>query len=614
MIKAFTTFAWEGKPADQSGAEWRQYYGLNDRFHLIVSILSLQLCSQLIRSESDDTQLQLYPIAVTLKSGSINGKRIQFNGKELSVFLGIPYAEPPVEGLRFQKPLPVRHIPDPYDAIQWPKACVHQKLHQNYLNQEMSEDCLYLNIWSPNTTGALKPVMFWIHGGGMKWGSSVEKWYSGHVLAAMGDVVVVTFNYRLNVFGLLYTGAKHTGAPGNMALWDQALALEWVVDNIAYFGGDPNSITMFGESAGSISTSFHILSPITKNLFRRVIMMSGSATNNVCKPEALEIVWYNRAVSMGCGNNNENSGQFSIDDEDIHENLTEFTPEMIECIQKAPVVRLQNALDLRPSACDLDFLIDGQFVLKNPIETLASGDYRQDLDLLIGTVDNEGSMFMALFVDPVAFDKWKPHPISYDQAYNYEIGFITAYQAMRSSDTSLDTKLIADLYFNGLSNNTGADILLQTIGRTFGDYLLACPTKLFARGIHKGSETSRVFEYYFNAKFTAGAQLFCSDWMGVCHFDDIYPVFGLPFQEYDRYGPKEREISGAMIKAFTTFAWEGKPADQSGAEWRQYYGLNDRVIAPYYEFTTEPKLKTNFGLNVKSIECEYLWYKYLETF
>ncbi|CAG2177738.1 unnamed protein product, partial [Oppiella nova] len=392
-----------------------------------------------------------------------------FDGKELSVFLGIPYAEPPVDGLRFQKPLPVRHIPDPYDATQWPKACVHQKLHQNYLNQEMSEDCLYLNIWSPSlpeSTGALKPVMFWIHGGGMIVGSSVEKWYSGHVLAAMGDVVVVTFNYRLNVFGLLYTGAKHAGAPGNMALWDQALALEWVVDNIAYFGGDPNSITVFGESAGSISTSFHILSPITKNLFRRAIMMSGSATNNVCKPEALERVWYNRAVSSGCGKDNENPGQ--------------FTPEMIECIQKAPADLFQTERDFGRSPCDLDFLIDGQFVLKNPIETLTSGDYRQDLDLLIGTVDNEGS-----------------------------------------GDTSIDAKLVADLYFTGLSNNTGADILLQTIGRTFGDYRLTCPTKLFAKGIHKGSERSRVYEYYFNTKFTAGAQLFCSDWMGVCHFDDI---------------------------------------------------------------------------------------------
>ncbi|CAG2170532.1 unnamed protein product, partial [Oppiella nova] len=109
-----------------------------------------------------------------------------------------------------------------------------------------------------------------------------------------------------------------------------------------------------------------------------------------------------------------------------------------------------------------------------------------------------------------------------------------------------------------------------------------------AKGIHKGSERSRVYEYYFNTKFTAGAQLFCSDWMGVCHFDDIYPVFGLPFQEYDRYGPKEREISGAMIKAFTTFAWEGKPADQSGAEWlidkicRFTYDLNETYCSQFH--------------------------------
>ncbi|CAG2163708.1 unnamed protein product, partial [Oppiella nova] len=116
---------------------------------------------------------------------------------------------------------------------------------------------------------------------------------------------------------------------------------------------------------------------------------------------------------------------------------------------------------------------------------------------------------------------------------------------------------------SGITNNTGADILLQTIGRAIGDYLLTCPTKLFAMSVHKASENTRVFEYYFNTKFTVGAQLFCSDWMGVCHYDDVYLAFGLPFQEYDRYGRREREVSAEMIKAFTSFAWEGKPTVQS---------------------------------------------------
>src|SRR6185437_5770886 len=157
-------------------------------------------------------------ISVNIKNGLINGKRQTYEGRDLNVFLGIPYAQPPIGDLRFKKPLPLdRKWEQPLDAQHWPPACYHKKIHQDYFNHNMSEDCLYLNIWTPvnqKSTGALKPVMFWIHGGGLAWGSSVEKFYSGEVLSALGDVVVVTINYRLNIFGLLYTGAEGP-APGN---------------------------------------------------------------------------------------------------------------------------------------------------------------------------------------------------------------------------------------------------------------------------------------------------------------------------------------------------------------------------------------------------------------
>ncbi|CAG2183397.1 unnamed protein product, partial [Oppiella nova] len=117
--------------------------------------------------------------------------------------------------------------------------------------------------------------MFYIHGGAFIIGSSNEYHYNGEVLASKGDVIVVTFNYRLNGFGFLYTGTD--AGPGNAGLWDQVLALKWVNDNIQNFGGDPKQITVFGESAGSITTSAMILSPITRNLFKNAIMMSGSA-------------------------------------------------------------------------------------------------------------------------------------------------------------------------------------------------------------------------------------------------------------------------------------------------------------------------------------------------
>jgi carboxylesterase type B len=139
-------------------------------------------------------------ISVTINDVKINGRKEKIDGKEVNVFLGIPYAEPPIGDLRFKKPLPVKKSAQSIDATEWPKPCLQQIfLLQNYLNKNFSEDCLYLNIWSPITNGknsVLKPVMFWIHGGGLLIGSSAEYYYSGEVLSTKGDVVVVTINYR----------------------------------------------------------------------------------------------------------------------------------------------------------------------------------------------------------------------------------------------------------------------------------------------------------------------------------------------------------------------------------------------------------------------------------
>ncbi|CAG2181188.1 unnamed protein product, partial [Oppiella nova] len=191
----------------------------------------------------------------------------------------------------------------PLVADKWPNPCTQLPVWAPFMqNKNFSEDCLYLNIWSPAgkvSSNRLKPVMFFIHGGAFIIGSSNEYHYNGEVLASKGDVIVVTLNYRLNGFGFLYTGTDagpgnaglwdqvlngfgflYTGTdagPGNAGLWDQVLPLKWVNDNIQNFGGDPKQITVFGESAGSITTSAIILSPITRNLFKNAIMMSGSA-------------------------------------------------------------------------------------------------------------------------------------------------------------------------------------------------------------------------------------------------------------------------------------------------------------------------------------------------
>ncbi|CAG2119961.1 unnamed protein product, partial [Medioppia subpectinata] len=139
-----------------------------------------------------------------------------------------------------------------------------------------SEDCLVLNIWTTNVK-ELKPVMFWIYGGGLTMGSIFQEWYNGSALATK-DVVVVSVNYRLGAFGFLY--GDREDAPGNVGFYDQLLALKWVRENIQSFGGDRDQITIFGESAGSWSVSAHILSPLSKGMFQRAIMESGATMYN----------------------------------------------------------------------------------------------------------------------------------------------------------------------------------------------------------------------------------------------------------------------------------------------------------------------------------------------
>ena len=152
-------------------------------------------------------------------------------------------------------------------------------------NFTLSEDCLTLNIWSaqPATywSSKLVPVMFWIYGGGLTMGSIFSDIYNGKVLATE-DIVFVAPNYRLGAFGFLYGGTGD--APGNLGFYDQLLALKWVRDNIHLFGGDKNQITIFGESAGSWSTSIHILSPLSRGLFRRAIIESGAQFHGSVRP------------------------------------------------------------------------------------------------------------------------------------------------------------------------------------------------------------------------------------------------------------------------------------------------------------------------------------------
>ncbi|OCT84561.1 hypothetical protein XELAEV_18022714mg [Xenopus laevis] len=223
---------------------------------------------------------------VTTKYGQLLGKTVDVKGTDRSVhaFMGVPFAKPPTGPLRYAEPQP----PEPWSSVKEatapPPMCLQNPIimehsvtifKANAVLPPILEDCLYLNIFTPadREKNSKLPVMVFIHGGGLAIGYA--SLYDGSALSAYENIVMVSIQYRLGPLGFFSTGDKEVQA--NLGLLDQVAAFQWVQENIKEFGGDPQSVTIFGESAGGLSVSAHILSPLSKGLFHRAIAESGVA-------------------------------------------------------------------------------------------------------------------------------------------------------------------------------------------------------------------------------------------------------------------------------------------------------------------------------------------------
>ncbi|XP_013395723.1 liver carboxylesterase 1 [Lingula anatina] len=220
-------------------------------------------------------------VRVKSKLGEIKGiTETLSNGKQVVKYMAVPYAEAPVGDLRFRKPVPKAAWEGVLDATNEGPSCVQMPnptLSQFIENTDISEDCLHLNIYVPvSTSKAPKAVMVWFHGGG--YASGQGSMYPCSTLAAHGDVVCVTINYRVDILGFLSTMDEH--CVGNFGLWDQHEALKWVKKYISAFGGDPDRVTIFGQSAGASSVMFQLVSKHNVGLFQRGISQSSMTMSN----------------------------------------------------------------------------------------------------------------------------------------------------------------------------------------------------------------------------------------------------------------------------------------------------------------------------------------------
>jgi para-nitrobenzyl esterase len=219
-------------------------------------------------------------VVATTLGGQIRGER---NDRGVTVFKGVPYAAAPIGPHRFRPPLPHPGWEGVRDALTignvGPQNGSMEAMMQGGDMPPQSEDCLFLNVWTPACDNRARPVMVWIHGGSYVTGSGSNPWYAGDSLASEGDVVVVTANYRIGAFGFCHladVGGERFAASGNLGLLDQTAVLQWVRDNIANFGGNAANVTVFGESAGGGSVLALLAAPAAAGLFHKAIVQSAS--------------------------------------------------------------------------------------------------------------------------------------------------------------------------------------------------------------------------------------------------------------------------------------------------------------------------------------------------
>ncbi|CAG2100638.1 unnamed protein product [Medioppia subpectinata] len=492
-------------------------------------------------------------IDVKTTSGRVRGRVVVALNTTLYQFQGIPYAEPPIGALRFAKPKPIQKPRnDIIDATKPGNSCMQREMPFAGTSITQSEDSLVLNIWTPtlptdnaNKT-SLKPVMFFIHGGGFTVGS-INGHCNGGPLATHG-VVFVAPNYRLGYFGFLY--GDREDAPGNLGLYDQLLALKWVRENIHLFGGDRDQITIFGGSAGSWSVSSHILSPLSKGLFKRAIMQSGAHLNNKDR----DVITKDEALSEG---------------KRLAKELG--WSEDMDWIQ---YLRTVDAKELVNKSKHVTFPMSGtEFLPLSAQKAFKENKIYSDIDLIAGITSNEGSVLSRMFIPP---DKKV-----------FTLDDFTA--AVKSSDAmfhGIDVQKVVDNYLKYVDTSS-TPALKRAFYEYFGDLWIKYPTYLFARQM--ATTVGNRHNIYFY-ELTHQNQLFakqfgCDDKdSAVGHAMEIPFVFGKPFveQTVDSYNETDCQFSRDVMRMWTNFAKYGKPDDK----WPQL--LSDPNVPKVKDLNPDP--------------------------
>jgi para-nitrobenzyl esterase len=502
------------------------------RHVFLLSILLGLACAVETTSPTPDAGPPPNPLMVTTTQGDVEG----LEEEGLRVFRGIPYAAAPVSDRRFRPTRDHAGWADTLEAKAFGPRCPQPKEPTD--GWATDEDCLTLNIWAHPAGDEKRPVMVWIHGGSFVSGAGSAPIYQGDHIAADGDVVVVTLNYRLGLLGFLATAglrAEGQGVAGNYALYDQAHALRWVQNNIAAFGGDPARVTIFGESAGSMSICALLGSPLASDLFERAVLQSGTC-------------W--RVVPLASEDDTENGldrGRAALAALGCNGGADELT-----CLRGKTVDEILTAQTSEGMSLGMVIEGEGGLIVTDPVEAFEAGR-TPDRAILIGTNKHEWSFWeVGNTYTPEQYQAWIR-------------GWVTTYFTNADFAEHVITTLLEMYPATNDVEAWWARVAMNT------DIWFTCPSLAYAKIAAGGTQPAYAYHFDHAPENSALAG------MGASHSFELSFLFGTADQMGRwTYTPSVNDlrVGDDMRSAWTDFAHGYPPAPPE--EWPSYNPANPR--------------------------------------
>ncbi|KAJ8673053.1 hypothetical protein QAD02_004314 [Eretmocerus hayati] len=515
---------------------------------------------------------------VHIENGSLRGVlKNSSEGYDYYAFLGIPYAKPPIGDLRFKDPEPPEKWSEVRDATKYGEKCVQYDARSKDIRG--SEDCLFLNVYTKSLESNHKkcPVMIFIHGGGFMYGSGDDLSLGPDYLLRK-DIILVTFNYRLGIFGFL--NLEDDVAPGNQGLKDMIMVFKWVQKNIDKFNGDPNNVTAFGESAGSAALNYLLHSPLTTGLFHRAICQSGAGFNPWIRNKDPRKYIYSACYIMG---------KYTQDSKTIVEYLKNVDSQRIAQVQTQVEHSIPKLHQIFPYGPGPDPKAK-EPVLPIPVEKAAEAGI--DVPLIIGHNSCEGLSHL-IDVGKLAGMVPKESFAEADRAFSKMVN--PRNQEYFSGRYNLTLKDLRNLYY-GKEKITQENALI---------YANMCSELSFVEGVHravkvqvgKNLQPTYYYQFSYDGELTLTKAMIGVPVPGACHFDEMEYLFYMRQRIEFGFGTWKKgtvpyKIMQRMTEMWTNFAIYGSPIPEISellpVKWTQ---VNDGDNIPYLNIDKEIEMK-----------------------